>query len=512
MIRKNFSLLLPLLALLLLSAIISGPYKPTATASAECIRFQNADGLEERILRVESGLLLPVVIKGRADSGMKLAERMRFYKTPGLSITVINNGAIEWARGYGVQDVEIGKPVTVETLFQAASISKPVAAMGALTFVEKGKLNLDGDVNEKLVLWKVPDKWKTLAPDATKDKRVTLRGIVTHSAGLTVHGFRGYAAGEEVPSLVQILGGQKPANSAAIQVNIVPGSKWRYSGGGYTVMQQMIIDVTRKGFPDFMQEAVLSPVGMKHSTYQQPLPEGRRASAATGHRSNGKAIEGKWHTYPEMAAAGLWTTPSDLARFAIELQKSRAGKSNRVLSRAMAVQMTTKQFENWGLGLAVEGEGKSLRFSHGGSNEGFRCIMVAYTDTGQGAVIMTNCDNGGALMAEILRAVAREYDWPDYQPKERDVAKVDPAIYKAYAGRYEITPSNAGTVTVENGRLYIFAPALSTEKLELHPESDVKYFLAANNAAITFVRDERGAVSEMIIERGRQTLKAKKVE
>lgn len=511
MIRR-MSLLLPFMALLVLSAIIAGPYRLTAAAIVEGTGFQNANHLKDRIHRVENGLLLPVVVKGRADSGMKLDDRMRFYKTPGVSIAVINDGVIEWARGYGLQDIETGKPVTVETLFQAASISKPVAAMGALSLVEHGKLSLDENVNQKLVSWKVPDEWKAIVLDAEKDIYVSLRGIVTHSAGLTVHGFRGYAAGEDVPSLVQILNGQKPANSAAIRVDIVPGSKWRYSGGGYTVMQQMIIDVAQKPFPDFMQETVLSPLGMKQSTYQQPLPESRRASAATGYRPGGEEVKGKWHAYPEMAAAGLWTTPTDLAKFALELQKSRAGKSNRVLSREMAAQMTTKQFENWGLGLSVAGEGKSLKFSHGGSNEGFRCIMIAYADTGQGAVIMTNSDKGGALLPEIIRAIAREYNWPDYGPKERDAAKVAPAIYKRYAGRYEISPSSIATITVENGRLFIQAPVVSVEKAELHPESEERYFLAANDTVISFVRDERGGASEMIIKLGRQTLKAKRVE
>lgn len=199
------------------------------------------------------------------------------------------------------------------TLFQAGSISKPVAALAALRLVEQGKLSLDEDVNAKLVSWKVPGN------EFTKEQKVTLRRLLTHSAGLTVHGFPGYAAGAQVPTLVQVLNGEKPANTPAIRVDTVPGRLWRYSGGGYTIMQQLLIDVTQKSFPELMRQLVLEPAGMKHSTYEQPLPPARAGEAATAHDANGQPVKGQFHTYPEMAAAGLWTTPTDLALLAIEL-------------------------------------------------------------------------------------------------------------------------------------------------------------------------------------------------
>ena len=242
-----------------------------------------------------------------------------------------------------------GGPVTTESMFQAGSISKPVAALAALHLVEQGKLSLDSDVNQTLKSWKVPAS--VVAPAAV----VTLRELLTHTAGLTVHGFPGYAANEPVPTLVQILNGEKPANTDPILVEATPGSRWKYSGGGYTVLQQLMVDVSQQPFPDLMRELVLTPLGMTRSTYDQPLPASLHSSAATPYRSDGTPVEGGSHTYPEMAAAGLWSTPTDLARFAIEIQRSLQGNANHVISTQMTTQMLTRGKGDWGLGIAIGG-------------------------------------------------------------------------------------------------------------------------------------------------------------
>lgn len=352
-----------------------------------------AADLEQKIQRVENGL---------TPEKTSIGERLKHYKVPGASVAVIAGGALEWARGYGVTSADGGKPVTADTLFQAASISKPVAAMVALRLVEQGRLSLDEDVNVKLRSWKVPEN------EFTKTEKVTLRRLLNHSAGLTVHGFRGYAADESVPSLIEVLDGKKPANSAAIRVDIAPGSKGRYSGGGYEVMQQLVIDVTGWPFPQVARELVLAPLGMSHSTYEQPLPPRYAATAATGHRPDGTAIKGGWHTYPEMAAAGLWTTPSDLAGVVLEVQKG-----GQVLQPTTVRAMLTKLAWDYGLGLGLGEKGGSKWFAHGGSNEGFRCTMFAYIERGQGAIVMTNGDGGSQLADEILRSIGVEYGWPN---------------------------------------------------------------------------------------------------
>jgi len=228
-------------------------------------------------------------------------------------------------------------PVTPKTLFQAGSISKPVAAAGMLALVQEGKLSLDEDVNQKLKTWKVPEN------EFTKEQKVTLRRLASHSAGLTVHGFPGYDVDEKVPTLLQIFNGEKPANTAPIRVDFVPGSDERYSGGGVTIEQQLMMDASGKQFPALMKETVLDKIGMNDSSYQQPLPGARAALTAGGARQDGQPVHGKWHVYPEMAAAGLWTTPTDLAKFAIEIALSKQGKSNKVLTQKTTQEMLTLQ-------------------------------------------------------------------------------------------------------------------------------------------------------------------------
>jgi CubicO group peptidase (beta-lactamase class C family) len=339
---------------------------------------------------------------------------------------------------------------------------------------------------------------------------VTLRRLLSHTAGLTVHGFPGYATDEAIPSLRAVLNGKKPANTVAIRVDKVPGSGWRYSGGGYCVVQQLMIDITGKPFPSQLKETVLQPLGMNQSTYEQPLPATRRGVAATGHTADSRPVRGRWHVYPEMAAAGLWTTPSDLARFAIELAESHSGKSNRALSRRAAEQMVTPQMGDAGLGIFVNGSGQSLRFSHGGANEGFRAMMVVYAETGRGAVVMVNSDNGADLYNAILRSIAREYEWPDFQPKLRAVVSVDAAACASYVGRYQISPDMVLAITLEEGKL--FAQATGQPKIQLHPDSKTRFFITEGEVEMTFLPGDRGKVDEVIVNMNRQEIKAKRLK
>ncbi len=501
-------LLSPVLALMIaLTFVAPVPIAARQKESAGKGRPAAREDVGKRIERVENSLMPGVLVAGEA-TGMKLADRMAHYKVPGVSVAVINDGKIEWARSYGVAEAGSDRVVSVDTLFQAASISKPVAALGALRLVEQGKLSLDEDVNIRLRSWHVPES------DFTKTKKVTLRGLLSHTAGTTVHGFRGYAEGEQVPTLVELLNGGKPANSAAVRPDIEPGSRWRYSGGGISIAQQLIIDVTGKPFPEFMRATVLSPLGMKQSTYEQPLPKSRAFHAASGHQAAGTAVKGKWHTHPEMAAAGLWTTPSDLARLAIEVQQAFAGRSNKLLSKKMAVEMLTTQVVesgSYGLGFGLRGAGRELAFSHGGSNVGFRCMFYAYAETGQGAVVMTNSDNGGLLISEILRAIAKEYNWPHYRVKEKKRVSVDPKVFADYAGEYEFGGRKV-TISNDGARLYILAPPFGANPVELLAESDSEYFIQLDETTFTFVKDAGGKVTELVIRPQGQTIKAKKIK
>jgi CubicO group peptidase (beta-lactamase class C family) len=339
-----------------------------------------------------------------------IAAQMKERGITGLSLAIIDGGGIVRERGYGFTDKSGNIPVTAATLFQAGSISKPVAALGALHLVDKGLLALDEDVNTKLRTWAVPQNKFT---DAHK---VTLRLILSHTAGLTVFGFPRYRADAPIPTLVQILNGEKPANTDAIRVDRAPGKEWKYSGGGYVVMQQMVVDVTSKPFPQFMDEAVLKPLGMTSSTYSQPLPENMAAMAAKGYGGIfGEPIDGAWNVYPEMAAAGLWTTAGDLARFAIGIQNAISGRSNPVISQPLTRQMLTIQQKNDGLGLFLKSSGKTLRFEHNGVDAGFDALMKAYAYVGKGAAVMFNKNEDGQGMHQIFAAIGAQYHWPDYR-------------------------------------------------------------------------------------------------
>ncbi len=456
----------------------------------------------QHIQHVRGAVLPLVLIRGEHARPTTLNDRMAALHVPGVSIAVIHGGALEWAQGFGV--TRIGGPaVTPNTLFQAASISKPVTAFGALTLVQSGKIDLDADVNGYLKSWKIPGN------AFTDQHAVTLRELLTHTGGLTVHGFLGYASGSLLPSLDQILDGLPPANSPAVRVDVAPGSTWRYSGGGYLIVQRLLEDVGGEPFARFMRETVLDRVGMTRSTFLQPLPPERLAEAATPYGATGAPIKGGPHVYPEMAPAGLWSTPSDLARFAIEIQRSLHGKSNRVLSAATTQQMLTAGRNNWGLGLHIGGAQRQPLFEHGGANEGYRCELVAY-DAGDGAVIMTNADNGGQLAQELLRTIAHEYDWPDYQPKVHSIIKVDASRLDLLAGTYQIEPNLDLTILRDGDHLV--SQATDQGPVELFAESGHEFFAKTIDARLTFDTDDRGRATKLVLHQNDQERSASRLE
>jgi len=446
--------------------------------------------ISERIANVESGLLTAVVTNEDTLGGLNIHDRMKYYNVPGVSIAVVNQGEIEWAKGYGYFTNDSLKGIDTSTRFQAASISKPVAAAAALTFVEEGLLNLDRDVNQDLITWKIPEN------EFTMEEKVTLRRLLSHTAGLTVHGFGGYAFDEAVPTTVQVLNGEEPANSDPVVADTVPGALFRYSGGGFTVMQLLLCDITGQPFPEIVEERVLSKIGMDNSTYVQPLPEDIAQYAAIAHRSNGSPIEGNWHTYPEMAAAGLWTTPTDLAKFAIELYHSLKGESNRVLSREMVEQMLTEEKDGYGLGISLGGKKDSIWFGHGGSNEGFKCNMFFNTKLGMGAVIMTNGDQGGTLSGEIFRSISKTYNWDIYKPVFREIIYPGRDVLQEYTGTYEFEPGYAATITVSDNSL-ILKQLWDEGEYPFFPEKRDTLFSKRSNDNLVFRRNEEGVIVEL---------------
>jgi CubicO group peptidase (beta-lactamase class C family) len=339
--------------------------------------------------------------------GLTLQAAMQKVGVPGLTVAVIRDFEIHWMRAYGVADVATGSKTTDDTLFQAASISKPVAAMAILKAVQNGRLNLDLDVNQILTSWKVPPS------EHTARQPVTLRGLLSHTSGTDDgFGFPGYKPGTPLPTLVQILKGEPPSNVGPVLVGRPPLTAAKYSGGGITLAQLVLTDVTKRPFPELTKEWVLAPIGMDQSGYDQPLSATRDKTAARGHDRAGLARDAKWHVYPELAAAGLWTTSADLARFGIELQKSLHGRSNRVLSRAIAIEMTSPVGVGpFGLGIQIDRRGEGWYLSHGGSNWGFQCVLLVHKLKGYGYAAMANSDSGGRVLGELQQRIATAYKW-----------------------------------------------------------------------------------------------------
>jgi len=263
---------------------------------ADASRTVMAGTTAERAGRVEASLLCEGHVRSRDWRKATLAERMEHHKTPGVSLAIIDGGEVAWAKGYGVREAGRPEPVTTHTLFQAGSISKPVAALAALRLADQGRLNLDEDVNRYLRSWKMP-------ANGDWQPRITIRQLLSHTAGTTVHGFPGYPQGVPIPTPAQVLDGEPPTNTAPVRVNVLPGLLSRYSGGGTTIVQLLLTDVLGRPFPEIARELVFEPLEMQDSTYEQPLPERLWGEAATAHPWRGRSLEGRWHTYPEMAAA-----------------------------------------------------------------------------------------------------------------------------------------------------------------------------------------------------------------
>ena len=366
--------------------------------------------LEAQISAVSAQAAIELTQTQPGEDGLgtsTVAELMEEFGVPGVSVAVIQDFKIHWAKAYGVADVETGQLVDIETMFQAASISKPVAAMGVLRAVQDGLFSLDDNINDIL------DSWTLDGREFTRNRPVTPRSLTSHTSGLgDGFGFPGYDPEQPLPRTVQILEGHELSNVGSVFMEREPMTFFEYSGGGVTVMELALSDVRRRPFVDVLQEGVLAPIGMTRSSYAQPISPEHNQNAARAHDNNGESRGPKWHVYPEHAAAGLWTTPTDLARLIIEVQRSASGESNRVLSQSMIQEMLNPVGVGpFAVGFTVSKVGEGWYFSHGGSNWGFRALMLAHKVKGYGLVVMTNADQGSTVINEISRRIQYTYNW-----------------------------------------------------------------------------------------------------
>ncbi len=458
----------------------------------------------KRIKSTERGLLRAATIKGQKPEKLSLEERMQFYKVPGVSLVVIDKKAIEWSKAYGVADVQTHELVTPDLPFQGGAFSQAVAAAVTLHLVEKGKLDLDRDTAAYLRTWMFPP-----AAPGSKNK-ITLRQLLTHSAGLSNQIFEGYYGQEPFPSLPQVLSGEKPAKNAPAWTDFKPGSRARASESGYIVLEQILTDVENKPFSAIAKEIVFDPLGMTNSTFEVLRPLGGPAMTASGHLRDGRIIEGGWHHYPGAAAKGLWTTPSDFAVFFLELLKAATDTSSKVLAPAAARAMLSPQKENFAFGFSVEGAVDDINFNIRGKTDGYVCYAIFYPVRGQGAVIMTNSDNGMLLVEEILRAISAAYEWPHFKPQEKPLYKLDPSIIRQYVGRYEVNPDYVLNVASED--YYLVVQPTGQALTKFYVEGETLFFSIDPFIRIRFLKDNQGRVTGLVLWQQDFELTAKKIQ
>jgi CubicO group peptidase (beta-lactamase class C family) len=392
-----------LCAVLAFAVAISVALQSTQNTSTQPDAKSSTDDVAQLIQRIEA----PQVPNRQGLDGLTLQELMKQFHTPGVSIAVIKDFKIHWAKGYGLADVKAGRPVETNTMFQAASISKPVTAMAALKLVQDGRFSLDENVNKILKSWHLPES------EFTREQPVTARSLFSHTSGADDgFGFPGYAPNVPLPTPVQILNHESISNVGAVLFTRPPYRSYKYSGGGVLIMQVALTDLTGEPFDQFMQKTVLQPLGMSDSTYRQPLPDSLVAHASHAYGDDGQAMDAPWHLYPEQAAAGLWTTPSDLGRVAIELQRAIRGPAGTVLKQSTAREMIAPTGVGpFAIGFGIEKKGEGWYFSHSGGNWGFGCYLFAHVRKGYGVVVMTNANQGGGVIDEIVPRVAAAYNW-----------------------------------------------------------------------------------------------------
>jgi len=451
--------------------------------------------VEEKIKRVENNLNGWVHIQDSMNE-WNLLQRMAFYKIRGLSIAIVHDYKIEWARGYGMADTANQKMVTTQTLFQAGSISKSLNAMGVLKLVQDKKIGLYTDINTYLHTWKFP------YDSLSKGKKITIANLLSHTAGLTLHGFPGYAASDTIPSLTEVLNGKRPANTEPVRSQFEPGLRFQYSGGGTTISQLIVMDVTHVPYDAYMWNTVLKPLGMTMSSYTQPPAADKKNFLATGYHANGKEVETKYHVYPEQAAAGLWTNPTDLSKYIIETQLSLQGKSNKVLSQEMTRLRLTPYIDSAAaFGVFIEKKGSEEYFGHNGADEGFVSAYTGSFENGNGVVVMVNSDNS-SILNEVINSVASVYEWKEYyKPVVKKIVSVADTIIDEYSGDYFL---NGDTIHIGRERNEVLLTVNRSEVHKIYFSSPEDFFSKDIAIEFRFEKDAVGKVKDFYFKQGKR--------
>jgi len=446
--------------------------------------------IEAKIHQVENSLAGWYQISADTMKLWNLQDRMHYFGVPGVSIAVIHHHQLEWARGYGWADREEKRAVDNTTLFQAASISKSLNAVALLRLVQEGKMDIDKDIRVYLRSWNLPlDSFTGKAP-------VTLKGLLSHTAGISTRAFAGYKKGDSLPTLNQMLEGRSPANSEKIHAVRTSGKLADYSGGGILISRQLLEDVTGMPYDKYLYEKVLLPLGMSHSFFTQP-PSNKESELATGYSYEGTAVPGKYHIYPEMAPDGLWTNPVELSKFILNIQRSYSGKTGLLLSPAITRLQLTPCINNFGLGVFIDQKGNHRYFEHSGGNEGFLCQYFGSMEGGDGMVIMINSDNGRKLLEEIENSVAQVYGWEEfYKPVIKNLVTLPNGVLEKYAGAYDMNGVPLSVVWRDGGLALrvprgLYYPLLFTAETE--------FFVYEVNLSGSFQKNKEGKFDTLFL-------------
>jgi CubicO group peptidase (beta-lactamase class C family) len=446
-----------------------------------------AQSNDPTVTEIENGLLPCTLIEG--EPSLNLQDRMSYYKVPGISITIISNYQIERTLNYGVMDAEIQNPVSDETLFNVGSLSKGVASLAVLSLVENRKVDLNEDINNQLVSWKIPEN------EYTKQNKVTPLLLMNHSGGAMFYPGIGYL-GDNFPTNLQVLNGEKPSQYRPVVIDRIPGTEYLYSNAGYAILQQLIVDVSGKSYPEYVKEKIFEPLDLQYATLFQPLSEELIKYTAAGHMNNGLPYSGKRYYIQPAAAGGLWTNSSDYAKFVIELQKSYAGRSNKIISSALAKEMLSPHVsKQYGLGVFMrEISGEINYFGHMGDNKGFFAGYVAHLTDGYGVIVLTNSQNGAQLIREITSGIARLYDWKKYLPEENKLVPISENMMDQYAGRYSVGSDEYFEIIKEQDKLFIN----QFDRAQLYHVGDGKFVTKFRLGYLQFNNDSDQTVSSAV--------------
>ena len=430
--------------------------KPIIVLLAFIAILQISFGQTSKIREIENNLteVKELLFEDSVIKKYNILERMHFYKIPSVSLAIIENGKIKWVKTYGYADIERKRPANKTTLYQVASISKSVNSLGLMKLIQDGKLSLTNDIRNYLKTWVFPDN------EFSKNKIINLKNLLSHTAGLSVHGFIGYSMKDSIPTINQILDGKRPSNNEAVKPIFPIGDHFEYSGGGYTVIRKILDDHISTNYDSLMTALVLKPLKLTNSTFSQPLLS-KYKNYAYGTNKEMQTLEGNYYIYPEQAAGGLWSTATDIGKFIISIQEALKGKPNALINEQLTKEMLTPVLNNYALGFGIIEKGGEKYFWHEGESFGYNSMYYGSFTTGKGVVILTNAypENGQPFIKELLNSVAVACEWKDfYNPIKKKLIAVPDSLLAKYTGTYNSeNPQMKIAITLNNNQLELMA-------------------------------------------------------